>query len=95
MANQKTELILNRLGRWLKSAGGITVTLTIVAASLAAMDKGSYIIVQTIVTGGMWALVAMGLALIFGVMNITSFVHGEFFMIGGLVAYFVITPLCR
>ncbi len=92
MANPKTELIVNRLGRWLKSAGGITVTLTIVAACLAAMDKGSYIIVQTIVTGGMWALVAMGLALIFGVMNITSFVHGEFFMIGSLVAYFVITP---
>ncbi len=92
MANQKTELILNRLGRWLKSAGGITVTLTIVTACIAAMDKGSYIIVQTIVTGGMWALVAMGLALIFGVMNITSFVHGEFFMIGSLVAYFVITP---
>jgi branched-chain amino acid transport system permease protein len=35
---------------------------------------------------------AMGLALIFGVMNITSFVHGEFFMIGSLVAYFVFTP---
>jgi branched-chain amino acid transport system permease protein len=92
MANIKTKLILNRLGRWLKSAGGITITLTIVAASLAAIDKGSYIIVQTIVTGGMWALVAMGLALIFGVMNITSFVHGEFFMIGSLVAYFLITP---
>lgn len=93
MANPKTEQqILNRRGSWLMSSAGITITLSILVACIASIDKGSYIIVNTIVTGGMWALVAMGLALIFGVMNITSFVHGEFFMIGGLVSYFVITP---
>jgi len=43
--------------------------------------------------GGMLALVSMGLALVFGVMNIPMFAHGEYFMIGTLVAYYVFTPI--
>jgi branched-chain amino acid transport system permease protein len=51
------------------------------------------IVVDTLVTGGMWALMAAGLALVFGVMNIPNFAHGEFFMIGSLTAFFVFSPL--
>jgi branched-chain amino acid transport system permease protein len=47
------------------------------------------------VTGGMWALMSMGLALVFGVMNIPNFAHGEFFMIGTLVAYYLFTPMSK
>lgn len=50
-------------------------------------------IFNTIIVGGMWALLAVGLALVFGVMNIPHFAHGESFMVGGYVAYFVYTPL--
>ena len=66
--------------------------LAIAAAAFAVMDKGPYVLVNTIVTGGMWALMATGLALVFGVMNIPNFAHGEYFMIGGLTAYYVFTP---
>lgn len=52
-------------------------------------------IFNTIVVGGMWALLAVGLALVFGVMNIPHFAHGESFMVGGYVAYFVYTPLIK
>jgi branched-chain amino acid transport system permease protein len=51
------------------------------------------ILVDTLVTGGMWALMAGGLALVFGVMNIPNFAHGEFFMIGSLVAFTVFGPI--
>lgn len=50
-------------------------------------------IVNTFITGGMWALLAVGLALVFGVMNIPHFAHGESFMVGAYVAYFVFTPI--
>ena len=79
----------------MKSAGGITITLSVIIAIVAGLDRGPYIIVNTIVTGGMLALVAMGLALIFGVMNIPMFAHGEFFMIGSLTAYYIFTPLAE
>ena len=82
----------NQVLKYLKSPAGVTIVLSIAAAVAASIDNGFYVIVNTIVTGGMWALVAMGLALVFGVMNIVSFVHGEFFMIGSLTAYFTFTP---
>ncbi|MBF0528859.1 MAG: branched-chain amino acid ABC transporter permease [Deltaproteobacteria bacterium] len=78
---------------WLKSAAGITICLSLIAAVYATLDRGSYILVNIVVTGGMLSLVAIGLALVFGVMNIPMFAHGEYFMIGTLVAYFVFTPI--
>ena len=36
-----------------------------------------------------YALVALGLTLIFSIMGIINFAHGEFFMLGGFIAYYV------
>ncbi len=70
-----------------------SVIATIVIAILATIDRGGYLLVNTVVMGGMTALVAMGLALTLGVLNIPMFAHGEYFMIGTLVAYYVFTPI--
>ena len=83
----------DRFIRWCRSAAGITIILTIALAVYATLDRGPYILVNTAITGGMLALVAVGLALLLGVMNVASFVHGEYFMIGTLVAYYVFTPI--
>ena len=85
--------LIARMVDWLKTTAGIMVLITILLAVIATVDAGPYILVNTIITGGMLALVSMGLALVFGVLLIPSFVHGEYFMIGGLVAYFVMVPL--
>lgn len=80
------------LARRLLSASWITVGLA-VAVTLLVSLRYPIILVNSLVTGGMWALMAAGLALVFGVMNIPNFAHGEFFMVGTLVAYYVFTPL--
>jgi branched-chain amino acid transport system permease protein len=36
-----------------------------------------------------YALIAMGLSLIFGVLEIVNFAHGEFYMLGAMLAYFL------
>lgn len=54
---------------------------------------GNSQVFNTIITGGMWALLAVGLALVFGVMNIPHFAHGESFMVGSYVAFFTFTPM--
>jgi branched-chain amino acid transport system permease protein len=82
-----------RMLSWLRSAAGITILCTFAVAILAAIDKGPYILVNTLVTGGMWGLMALGLALCFGVMNLSNFAHGEYFMLGTLAAFYIITPL--
>src|SRR5215472_9250755 len=51
------------------------------------------IIIQTIngiVTGMILALVASGLTLIFGIMDVVNFAHGELFMLGAYVGVIVI-----
>jgi len=43
-----------------------------------------------ILRGGLYALMALGLALVFGVMNVCHFAHGEFYMLGAYMAFFAL-----
>src|SRR5580700_4557504 len=52
------------------------------------------LLIQTIngiVTGMILALVASGLTLIFGIMDVVNFAHGELFMLGAYVGVIVLT----
>ena len=85
---------LRALPAWRRLLSFTWITLGV--AMLATVVIGIFnpsILIDTLVTGGMWALMAAGLALVFGVMNIPNFAHGEFFMIGSLVAYTVFSPI--
>ena len=43
---------------------------------------------EGIINGSILALIAMGIALVWGVMNILSFSQGEFLMLGMFVSYY-------
>ena len=47
------------------------------------------VLVQGFVRGAMYALMAAGLSLIFGIMGVKNFAHGELLMIGVYVMFFV------
>jgi branched-chain amino acid transport system permease protein len=49
--------------------------------------------VQGIALGSGYALTAVGLTLIFGVLGVINFAHGEFYMLGAFVGYSLITGL--
>ena len=66
---------------------------SIILFVFVGIEGGAPQVFNVIVTGGMWALLATGLALVFGVMNIPHFAHGESFMVGAYVSYFIFTPL--
>ncbi len=55
------------------------------------MDASFYLqlLLNGVVIGVIYALVAMGLSLIFGVLEIVNFAHGEFYMLGAMLAYFL------
>jgi len=46
----------------------------------------SQLLANGIVIGATYALVAIGLTLIFGMMRVVNFAHGEFYMLGGYIA---------
>ncbi len=53
------------------------------------MELATQLLVYGILMGLIFALIALGLSLIFGVMNIVNFAHGEFLMAGMYIAYLV------
>ena len=77
-----------------KSAIIVMIGSFILAVILAA-KAGPSSLFNTLVTGGMWALMAVGLSLVFGVMNVAHFAHGESFMVGAFIGYFVFTPISK
>ncbi|HEX9114581.1 MAG TPA: branched-chain amino acid ABC transporter permease [Anaerolineae bacterium] len=89
----KPKRLLPSLGK--KAPAWVVAALALALIVALGVTGGPTQIINTLVTGGMWALMSVGLALIFGVMNIPHFAHGESFMVGAFVAWFVYTPIAK
>jgi branched-chain amino acid transport system permease protein len=49
------------------------------------------ILVNGILLGGLYGLMALGMALVWGVLNIVNLAHGSFIMLGGYAVYYLFT----
>jgi branched-chain amino acid transport system permease protein len=54
-------------------------------------DVLAQLLVSTVLLGGIYALIAVGLTLIFGIMRVVNFAHGEFLMLGMYLAFWAFT----
>ena len=77
----------------------MVVAIILIAAFAAAdpnnlcVTNGGFVatqIVNGLVIGTIYGLMALGLALIFSILGVVSFAHGEFYMIGGMMVYYMI-----
>ncbi len=57
------------------------------------MDTFIQQIINGLVLGSMYALVALGYTMVYGIINLINFAHGEILMVGGLVSWTVVTAL--
>ena len=60
------------------------------------MEFGPYLMLASLegaVTAAVLSLTAIGLSLVFGVMRVVNVAHGEFFMLGAVLAWFVATSV--
>jgi branched-chain amino acid transport system permease protein len=57
------------------------------------MDLFLQFLANGLVTGSFYALSALGLTLIFGLMRVVNFAHGEFYMLGGVLGWYVTAQL--
>ena len=56
------------------------------------MELGPYLILgllEGLVTAAVLSLMALGLSLVFGVMRVVNVAHGEFFMVGAVLAWWI------
>ena len=73
------------------------VAVLVIAFSFADPDNfcvtsGSFVasqIVNGLIIGIIYGFMALGLSLIFSILGVVSFAHGEFYMIGGMITYFM------
>ena len=74
----------------------IILVLIVVVGSILPISSGKFsievwtdLIVKGAVQGGIYALVALGYTMVYGIMKMINFAHGEIFMIGIFSGYFV------
>jgi branched-chain amino acid transport system permease protein len=52
-------------------------------------------LINGLVLGSMYALVALGYTMVYGIINLINFAHGEVLMVGALVSWTVVTALAH
>jgi len=55
------------------------------------LDLLAQILVNGVLQGGLYAVMALGLALVWGVLNIVNLAHGSFIMLGGYASWYLYT----
>jgi branched-chain amino acid transport system permease protein len=75
---------------------GASILMVVTYGSFATLTSGRYtgenwldFIVAGLAQGGVYALIALGYTLVYGILLMINFAHGEVFMAGAFTAYFV------
>jgi len=84
-------------GRIIVGFGLLAVVLIAAAFAFADPDNncvtnGSFVasqITNGLIIGIIYGFMALGLTLIFSILGVVSFAHGEFYMIGGMLVYYI------
>jgi branched-chain amino acid transport system permease protein len=78
----------------------IIVVLVIVVGSYLTLTSGKYtidtwvdLLVDGASLGGVYALIALGYTMVYGILRMINFAHGDVFMIGAFAGYFTATFL--
>ncbi len=83
--------------RWIVVPSVIVLGVFIAAFAKAdptnfCVARSDYLTTQVangLVMGSIYGLMALGLTLIFSILGVVSFAHGEFYMIGGMAVYYI------
>jgi branched-chain amino acid transport system permease protein len=57
------------------------------------MDQLIQVLIIGLANGLIFALVALGYTLVYGIIELINFAHGDVFMLGSMLAYFLIAPI--
>ncbi len=89
----------NRTQGWIILGGMIIVAflLPLIALSLfktaPRYDSVVSVVLDGLVNGALFALIALGYTLVYGIVELINFAHGDVFMMGSLVGFAVITTI--
>ena len=80
----------------------VAVVLVVVLGTIGTLVKGRYdaaqwfdFVVFGLTIGSIYAQIALGYTMVYGVLRLINFAHGDFVMCGAFAGYFVAAPLDR
>src|SRR5579872_4994093 len=80
----------------------IGVTVVVVGGTIGTLIKGTYeaaqwvdLVMFGLTLGSVYALVALGYTMVYGVLRLINFAHGDIMMTGAFSGYFVASALAR
>lgn len=81
---------------------GLSILIAVVWGSVATLATGRYTLINWadfiifgLVQGSIYALIALGYTMVYGILRMINFAHGEVFMSGPFTAFFVVDALAR
>jgi branched-chain amino acid transport system permease protein len=81
---------------------GVSIGIVVVVGTIATLISGKYsaatwldLTVKGLALGGVYALIAMGYTLVYGILRMINFAHSEVFMSGPFTAVFLANALSR
>lgn len=89
----------NRTRGWLVLVGVTFIALVLPLVSLSVFraappyDSVWSVIINGLLSGSLFALIALGYTLVYGIIELINFAHGDVFMMGSLVGFAVITTI--
>ncbi len=89
-----TQIVVSGVGLVILVFGAWRVVGTLVAGKYGASTYASQLVFG-LAQGGIYALIALGYTLVYGILFMINFAHGEIFMGGTYIAYFVIAAFDR
>ena len=96
-ASTKPQLTSNKITLWVVAILVIAFVVWRLAGTLAQAKYGPEVwilqIVNGSVQGAMYALIALGYTMVYGILLMINFAHGEIFMIGAMAGYFTLVGL--
>ena len=81
---------------------GVAIGVVVVVGTIATLVSGKYspviwldLTIKGLAVGGVYALIAMGYTLVYGILRMINFAHSEVFMSGPFTAVFLANALAR
>jgi branched-chain amino acid transport system permease protein len=81
---------------------GVAIGVVVIVGTIATLRSGKYspatwldLTVKGLALGGVYALIAMGYTLVYGILRMINFAHSEVFMSGPFTAVFLANALAR
>jgi branched-chain amino acid transport system permease protein len=81
-------------GRWrLPISALVALVIAYVIIALGAGDQATEQFINALTIGALYALIALGYTMVYGIIELINFAHGEIFMVGSFVAWWLITTM--